>query len=224
LNFGFFSPGKKERKIFDGILGLLDIVSECVESFAAGVAAYSKGDTRSAQGSEAKVFDSETKADAARRYLSFMVAEGAFFGGVREDILNLMERIDDIADSAKDAIRILAHDSRLGDEDKAFLASEGMNLFMSDLKSASSALRDLVTALKVGRNEALAMIQKVEDYEEEADTHKDALLKELFNRAGGMSPLTVIQLRDFIFTADDIADNAEDAGDVILILLAKGYG
>jgi len=36
--------------------------------------------------------------------------------------------------------------------------------------------------------------------------------------------VTVIQLRDFIFVSDDIADNAEDASDVILVLIAKGYG
>jgi uncharacterized protein Yka (UPF0111/DUF47 family) len=82
----------------------------------------------------------------------------------------------------------------------------------------------LVRALKVGRKDALSVIQKVEDFEEDADTHKDAFLKDLFSRAGSLNPLTVIQLRDFTFVADDIADNAEDAGDVILVLLAKGYG
>ena len=223
LDLGFLSVGKKEKTIFDGILGLLDTVSEGVQSFEASVVAFSGGDPQ-AQDLVKKVFDAETKADGIHRDLSLKVAEGAFFGGVREDILNLMERIDDIADSAKDAARFLSEDSRLGDEARVVLASENMKLFLSDLKAAVNALRDLVGALKVGRKHALALIEKVEDFEEEADGHKDALLKELFGRADTMNSVSVIQLRDFTFMADNIADNAEDAGDVILVLLAKGYG
>ena len=223
LDLGFLSVGKKEKTIFDGILGLLDTVSEGVQSFEASVVAFSGADPQ-AQDLVKKVFDAETKADGIHRDLSLKVAEGAFFGGVREDILNLMERIDDIADSAKDAARFLSEDSRLGDEARVVLASENMKLFLSDLKAAVSALRDLVRALKVGRKQALALIEKVEDFEEEADGHKDALLKELFGRADTMNSVSDIQLRNFTFMADNIADNAEDAGDVILVLLAKGYG
>jgi predicted phosphate transport protein (TIGR00153 family) len=135
-----------------------------------------------------------------------------------------MERIDDIADSAKDAARFLSADSHLGEEARTMLESENMRIFLSDLKSAVRALRDLVQALQVGRKEALAKVQTVEEFEEEADAHKDAQLKELFTMAHLMSPLTVIQLRDFIFMSDNIADNAEDASDVILVMLAKGYG
>lgn len=223
LNLGFLSVGKKEKTIFDGILRLLDTVSEGVETFEASVLAFARGDAR-AQDLVRKVFDAETKADGIHRELSLKVAEGAFFGGIREDILNLMERIDDIADSAKDAARFLSEDSRLGDDARTMLASENMKLFLADLKSAVNALKDLVRALKVGRKQALAIIEKVEDFEEEADGHKDAMLKELFGQAEGMNSVSVIQLRDFTFVADDIADNSEDASDVILVLLAKGYG
>jgi predicted phosphate transport protein (TIGR00153 family) len=223
LDLGFLSIGRKEKTIFDGILSLLDTVAEGVGAFEASVLAFAKGDAQ-AHTLVGKVFDAETKADGIHRDLSLRVAEGAFFGGVREDILNLMERIDDIADSAKDAGRFLNDDSRLGDEARSVLASENMKLFLADLKAAVGALQDLVRALKYGRKQALAIIERVEDFEEEADAHKDALLKELFGLAQTMSPVSVIQLRDFTFVADDIADNSEDASDVILVLLAKGYG
>ena len=223
MDLGFLSVGKKEKTIFDGILRLLDAVSEGVDAFEASIVAFSKGDP-AAQDTVKMVFDAETRADGIHRELSLKVAEGAFFGGVREDILDLMERIDDIADSAKDAARFLSEDSRLGEEAKPVLSSEHMGLFLADLKATVNALKDLVKAMKVGRRQALAIIGKVEDFEEQADGHKDALLKELFRRADTMDSVTVIQLRDFTFIADDIADNAEDAGDVILVLLAKGYG
>ena len=224
VDFGFLSIGKKEKTIFDGILKLIDVVSDAVDLFEASVDSVAKGDPQTAQALVRKVLDAETRADATHRELSLQVAEGAFFGGVREDILNLMERIDDIADSAKDSARFLGADARLGEEARALLASENMGLFLKDLKATVAALEDLVKALNVGRKDAMALVHSVEEFEEKADTHKDAQLKELFTVARSMDPVTVIQLRDFMFMADNIADNAEDAGDVILVLLAKGYG
>jgi uncharacterized protein Yka (UPF0111/DUF47 family) len=39
-----------------------------------------------------------------------------------------------------------------------------------------------------------------------------------------MDPVSIIELRDFIFASDEIADNSERASDVVLVLVAKGYG
>ena len=224
VNLGFFSINRREKAIFDGILLLLDTVNRTVDSFEASVSAFAQGDTNSAEVAVKGVFSGETKADSIRRDLRTQIAEGAFFGGVREDMLVLLEKIDDIADSAKDAARFLSSDSRLVVEAKDVLGSAHMRSFLSALKSSVNALVELVRALEKGRKEALLKVQPVEEFEEEADSHKDALLKELFDSEQSMDSVTVIQLRDFVFVADNIADNAEDASDVILVLIAKGYG
>jgi predicted phosphate transport protein (TIGR00153 family) len=224
VDLGFLSVNRKEKAIFAGILQHLDTVTHTVDSFVMGVESFGRGDTASVEEYARQVFDGETAADTIHRDLSLKVAEGAFFGGVREDILNLLEKIDDIADSAKDATRFINADSRLGEQAKALLGSENMKLFLNDLKSSVSALTELVKAFEKGKNEVLSRAHSVEEFEEFADSRKDVLLKQLFSGAKGMDPVTVIQLRDFIFVADDVADNAEDAGDVILVLIAKGYG
>jgi predicted phosphate transport protein (TIGR00153 family) len=224
VDFGFISGSKKEREVFEGALSLLRTVSATVDSFEKSVALWAQGDTRSAGEMVQRVFEGETKADEIHRELSLKIAEGAFFGGVREDILNLLEKIDNIADSAKDASRFLSSDSQLGAEAKDKLGSSEMKLFLSAIKSSVSALTELVKALEHGKKEALGKVHTVEKFEEEADTHKDAFLKNLFSSYESMNPVNVIQLRDFMFVADDVADNAEDASDVILVLIAKGYG
>ena len=224
VDLGFLSVGKKERAIFEGILQHLAIVSRTVDAFAASVEKVGKGDTASAEELARSVFEGETAADTIHRELSLKVAQGAFFGGVREDILNLLEKIDDIADSAKDAARFLSSDLRLGTDARAMLGSENMKLFLDDLKLSVVALTDLVRAFDGGRAKVLSKVHSVEEFEEWADTRKDTLLKQLFANSQRMDPVTVIQLRDFIFVADDIADDAEDAGDVIIVLVAKGYG
>lgn len=224
VGFGFLSVSKREREVFNGVLLLLKTVSDTVESFESSVSLLAEGKTQAADAMVGKVFDGETKADGIHRDLNQKIAEGAFFGGVREDILDLMEKVDNIADSAKDAARFLSSDSSLAVEAKDRLGSPDMKRFLAALRASVTALTSLVGALKHGKKEALSKVEAVEDFEEEADTHKDALLKALFAADRSMNPVTVIQLRDFIFVADNVADNAEDASDVILVLIAKGYG
>ena len=224
VDFGFLSVSKREREVFNGVLLLLKTVSDTVESFESSVSLMAEGKTQAADDMVGKVFDGETKADGIHRDLNQKIAEGAFFGGVREDILNLMEKVDNIADSAKDAARFLSSDSSFAVEAKDRLGSSDMKLFLAALRASVAALTTLVVALEQGKKEALSKVEAVEDFEEEADTHKDALLKALFANDDSMNPVTVIQLRDFIFVADNVADNAEDASDVILVLIAKGYG
>ncbi|MGA2666073.1 MAG: DUF47 family protein, partial [Nitrososphaerales archaeon] len=90
--------------------------------------------------------------------------------------------------------------------------------------AAVTSLQSLIRALRDDRKSAVSKIHAVDDCEELADIEKNELLRELFSRPRTMDPVTVIQLRDFIFASDNIADNAESAGDVIMVLVAKGYG
>jgi len=224
VDLGFLSTNRREREVFAGVLQLLDTVSSTVDSFVESVASLGRGDIGAAREAVSNVIEGETNADELHRDLSLKIAEGAFFGGVREDILNLLEKIDNIADSAKDAARFLAADSLLEVEARDILASKDMQLFLAALKSSVTALTSLVRALEDGKKEALSKVHIVEEFEEEADSHKDVMIKSLFSDGAKMNPVTVIQLRDFIFVSDDVADNAEDASDVILVLVAKGYG
>jgi len=223
VDLGFLSY-RKEAAIIEGVKQQLATVRQTVQSFSDAVDAAAKDDRAGTAGHIEEVFRTETESDAIHRELSLKIAEGAFFGGVREDILELLERIDNIADSAKDAVRYLSSDTALLDEGKAIFNSDGMRLFLTNLGAAVDALSTLVSAFDRGRKEILSKVHAVEEFEEEADSAKDSLLKELFSGANAMSAVTVIMLRDFVFMADNIADNAEDASDVILVLVAKGYG
>ena len=219
-----FLSYRKEGAIIDGVKKHLDTVRLTVKAFSDAVASAARGDRLGTSSHIEEVFRTETDADAIHRELSLKIAEGAFFGGVREDVLELLESIDNIADSAKDAVRYLSSDTALLEEGRAIFGSENMQHFLANLGLSVDALTTLIATFDKGKKEILSKVHAVEEFEEEADSAKDSLLKELFGRAEAMSAVTVIQLRDFIFMADNIADNAEDASDVILVLVAKGYG
>lgn len=214
---------RKESKVVQEIEGYFGIIRRTVDGFANLVKAMADGDQTEAKNFFQLVLDGESEADSVHRTLSMAIAEGAFFGGIREDILNLLETMDNVADSAKDAARFLESEEDLDDFALSLLKSDEMKLFVSNLQSAVGALGDLVAALELGKKELLSRMAAVEEWEETADSSKDQLMKRLFKSSSNPNPVTVIQMRDFLFVADDIADYAEDASDVILVLVAKGY-
>lgn len=215
--------GRKESKIIQEIEDYFRIVRKTVDGFSSLVKKMADRDQTEAKNLFQLVLDGESEADSVHRTLSMAIAEGAFFGGIREDILNLLETMDNVADSAKDAARFLESEEDLDDFALSLLGSNEMRAFVSNLQSAVGALGDLIGAFELGKKEILSRIAAVEEWEEAADSSKDKLMRQLFRSSSNPNPVTVIQMRDFLFVADDIADYAEDASDVILVLAAKGY-
>lgn len=198
------------RETEQGIPGLVEAVAD--------------GDWPSSMSKRDEVFEMEAKCAATKRDLSARIAEGAFFGGVREDILNLLDKIEKIADKAKDAARLITLAEITDANAKEILRSEDMRQFLSNLDMAVVALQSLIEAFRIDRKTVVERVRAVEDYEEAADGFKQKILTALFDRFRGIDPLTVILVRDFVFCADDVADNAEHASDVVMVLVAKGYG
>jgi predicted phosphate transport protein (TIGR00153 family) len=203
----------------------LRLVREAEQEIPGLVEAVAKGDGISCRSRRDRIFELESKADVVHRELSTQIAEGAFFGGVREDMLNLLEKMDTIADKAKDAARLITLTEIKNAKVKEVFRSEDMRLFLANLDMAVVALQRLIEAFEISRKTIIERVHTVEEYEEAADTFKQNVLAALFEKSlGEIDPVTLILVRDFLFCADDIADNAEDASDVVLVLVAKGYG
>jgi predicted phosphate transport protein (TIGR00153 family) len=219
-----FFLNRKENGILDGVGEHLDVCKEAVTEFTKLVPLVGEGDDAAAARCYQNVLDLETKANGIHRALNVKVAQGAFFGGIRQDILALMKTIDSIADAAKDSGRLLTL-GRVKDKDaRDLLRSADMAKFLEALIAAVSSLQELIRALDSDKKAVLSKVQAVEEAEGVADEAKLPILKGLFEENKQISPVMVIELRDFVFAADDIADISEDAGDVVLVLVAKGYG
>jgi len=220
--FPTFSFGGREKSIIQGLELHLSVVRSCVATFEKLVGAFLTGNG-SATALEDEVFRLERRADEIQMDLNRKISEGAFFGGIREDILNLIDRIDDIADSAKDASRMLMINPDGDQASLEMLKSEHMRLFLETLLAAVDSLAALVGALQIDKKTILSRVHVVREHEKAADTAKDQLLGTLF-KLPRTDPVAIIQLRDFLFVADDIADDSVHASDVIAMLVAKGYG
>lgn len=216
---------RKEGRILKRIIDDVSLVREAEQALPSLVSVVADGDLVACRERRDNIFDLEARAAVEHRELSAEIAEGAFFGGVREDMLNLVGKIHDIADKAKDAARLITMAEITDSKAIQVLRSEDMKQFLANLDMSVVALQRLVEAFEVDRKAVLERVHTVEEYEEAADSFKQNMLVALFeDSSGGIDPVTVILVRDFLFCADDVADKAEDASDVALVLVAKGYG
>jgi uncharacterized protein len=223
VRFPSFSLGGKERSIMQGVEDQIVVVKKCVAALESLVSAVAIADP-SALSLRGEVFSLEAQAEEMRRDLDAKIAEGAFFGGVREDILNLLAEIGTVAQAAKDATRLLTLGTSTDQSGPVILKNEHMAKFLDNLMASLTALEGLVKDLETSKKGVVKGSRAVEEFEEAADTEKAALLAELFTLPRTLDPVAIIQLRDFIFAADNIADNSVNASDVLVVLVAKGYG
>ncbi len=163
----------------------------------------------------------ETGADDVHREGVVKICKGSLFGYMREDVIALMEHIDDIADSAKEASRVLMQRKVPEEMLVRFLNSNTLAYVNASIETVKHLIR-LVDVLDSKDDVILEHIRHVEQSEEYADTLKSIVLQELYS-SSIYDTLTIIQLKEFIQLVDRIADSAEDASDVVLIMLAKGY-
>jgi len=219
----FFNIKGREEEVFDKIEIMLRIVVRSVEYLHKSLEYLKMMDFLSLEKNVFEIEKLEKKADEIHREIVNSICEGVFFGGIREDILNLLEKIDNIADSAKDSAKILILRKFEKDFiDHLFRKSELFD-YLSCCTTAVIKLIETVNGLRKKKKEIMPLINSIEEYEERADELKDSIMKYTFRRADKFNLLSILLIERFIYSSDEIADNAEDASDIILILIAKGY-
>ncbi len=213
---------KRSRNSIKSILKEhMDVVTAVVDNLKYMVDALVALDIRKAR-EYANIIDTlESNADRVHRECVVNVCRGSIFGYMREDVLLLMERIDDVADSTKEASRTIIQRS---------IQESMLTRFLNDntreyINVSIDTVRHLVALIESldGKSDTIIEhVKKVEQSEEYSDTLKNKVMRELFS-VDAYDILTIIQLKEFVQLVDDIADSAEDASDVVLIMLAKGY-
>jgi len=164
----------------------------------------------------------ESLADEIHRKNVEKICKGSMFGYIREDILSFMELIDNIADAVKEAARVLTVRTIPKEMLERFL-DDDILLYVEQSIIASKRLKVLIEHLNSKKEEIIEYIKSIEDIEEENDKLKNVLLERLYNNSNIYDILTILQFKEFIHLIDTIADNSEDASDIVLTMVAKGY-
>lgn len=212
-----------EQKVVEDVRRHFVIVEKCVELLCAMVEKISEN-SRDFSNLFSEIDLLETQADEIHKSTSEEIASGSFFAYLSSDFLNLIERNDDIADAAKDAAKILV-ESNLSSDILAFVfkESEGKDYVFSLLKTVKTLSKLYEILERSKKEELIKFSHNVERCEEDADLIKARIMRNLFLNSKKFNVLDVIAMKDFLNMADNIADNAEDASDIILKIIAKGF-
>lgn len=215
--------GKKERIVLDLLIRQALLVSKTIRHFQTLIEASLKSDWFAVKLKSDLVSSFESIADSAHQDATVKISEGAFLAGMREDFLQLMEKIDDMMDALKDAGRIMA---QMKLDPRAFRCfyedpSRSVDVYIQKIGQSVDALVQSLQLLESDINKGLKQALAIEAFEEEADTIKLHLINSLFANKDNIDVLTLLQLRDFILWLDNVADASEDASNIIVTLVAK---
>jgi len=216
-----FSKGKGNN-MQELLLEHTRLVLDSVDNFQNMVESLRLLDLGNARKFEDIVEKFETDADEVHRENVSQICRGSFFGYLREDILQFMELTDSVADSAKEASRALTLRKVPEHMLTKFLTDTVMS-YVKESTNTAKSLFDVIKSLNMKRDIVIEKVRIVEQLEENADSLKNKVFQELYSKSDEYDTLTVLQLKEFIQATDNIADSAEDASDVVLVMLAKGY-
>ncbi len=166
----------------------------------------------------------ESRADEIRRELSESLVKGVFFAHLREDLLNLIEKIDNMADWSENAVGILAETTPQFELLFTMFELKEMSEYIELCVKSSSKLLEAIRILKTDNaKKVIGILHEIEDLEERGDELKSRLIKYLIRESRRYHPIDIIQMKEFILMIDNVLDSAEDASDTILLMIAKGY-
>lgn len=208
---------RKETKALEVIQRHLALTATIVEDLEKAIRAAVEGDLKEMQNCTARVASSEKEADALRRKVMDEISTGELSPTDREDLMNLVKRVDMIADWSRESTRILG---AMPMEHVPFSIKNELVEMVVSTKQCAVSVQRCVNKMMTKPREALQAADDVEREEEKVDEiHEKARIllgREEMPRAG--VAVLVGQLFDAI---EMIADSCEDVCDQVRVIMVR---
>lgn len=217
--FGWLGA-QEQRKALNEATEHIEKVRQVVYLLRDAIEAFVNGEHDKVYALYEQVEEREHEADVIRRSLLNRLSEGLFLPPDREDLVQFVEHMDDIADYACAAARLLI----LFSDDLPEPLKESLREEAHLLTQAVDKVRDAVYHLyRAEMKETMEQCNQVEELEESADKQKAKLLRHIFKELD-LEPKTLVLMHDLIEALENTADMAEDTADQIRIIAVKFRG
>ncbi|UCD72284.1 MAG: DUF47 domain-containing protein [Syntrophobacterales bacterium] len=209
---------RQEKEVIDLILKHIDTAEECLATAMETIETYLKGEIPKAKSLALKVDSIETQNDSIRFSIRDKLYSGAYLPMVREDIYNLIERIDKVCDAAESCCDFfLDQRPEIPEGLKPHFLQVARQCFgiIAPLKEAMMNYLGERGKIEVIREKA----KQVGIKESDIDKIEWDLTREIFT-----SPLDwghKVHLRLCLDTIVEISDRAEDAADQLELAVIK---
>ena len=207
---------KKETKVQELIQKHVEIVGEAVNSWKEVFFCYLEENKEGFQAKTLATTELESKADDVRREAQLLLYEGAYLPVFREDLLDLLELTDNIADDAEKGV------DSLKIENPVILPSwsEEIKRILEKSQQAFVFFQEACALISKERSTALSSTHKVQEAEKEVDGLQDNLMERIFQSQ--LSLAHKLQIRDLILIMGHVSDSSENAADKVALIAIKG--
>jgi len=208
---------RKETKALESIQHHLALTTGIVEDLEKAIRAAVKRDVKEMQMCISRVAKSENEADALRRKVMDQVSTGELSPTDREDLMDLVKRVDMVADWSRESTRILG---AIPMEHVPNSIKDEFIEMVKSVKECAASVQKCVNKMMTKPEEALQAADAVEREEERVDgIHEKARIligKEDLPKAG--AAILASQLFEAI---EMIADSCEDACDQVRVIMVR---
>jgi len=213
---------KREKRVLDLIAEHLEMVQRCAKELKNIISAVEQMNWTLVRDQAEIVSRFESMADDLHREAVIQIAQGAFFAGMREDFLDLIEEMDDIADASQDAARAIA-EAPIERRILEYLQEGDSTLrqLVDCVYKCVTTLGESVESLRTNAEVAVNKSLEVEKIEEAADKIKSDLISKLSAHRQDIDALAYLQVKEAIFKLDEVADAAENCSDLVITIVVK---
>ena len=208
---------RKETKALEAIQRHLSLTTGIVEDLEKAIRAAINEDAEEMQNCVQRVTSSEREADALRRKVMDEISTGELSPVDREDLMNLVKRVDMVADWSRESTRILG---AIPMEEVPNSIKDELIQMVKSVNECTASLQKCVNKMMTNAEEALQAADMVEREEEKVDdTHERARIllgKEDLPKAG-----VAILVSQLFEAMEMIADSCEDACDQIRVIVIR---
>ncbi len=166
-----------------------------------------------------RVTELEHQADRIRRNILNMISKAEISITIRENLVHLTQRIDDIANATNACARILLymnHSDFLNLEKEVH--SKLLEIVRITVEAVKKVNKMVNEILKIGEAEIQKLGEEVNILEHKCDELRFDINKILVSNHPDINPFSAIEIHNFISIIEAISDNAEDVADYIIML------
>jgi uncharacterized protein len=208
---------RKETKALMIVQRHLALTTGIVEDLEKAMRASIKGDKKEAERCIQRVASSEKEADGLRRNVMDEISTGELSPTDREDLMNLVKKVDMVADWSRESTRILGAIPM--DNVPVSIKDESIEMVVN-VKDCAVSLQKCVNSIMTKTEEALKAADIVERQEEKVDEiHEKARIllgKEDIQKAG-----VAVLIGQLFEAIEMIADSCEDACDQVRVIIIR---
>lgn len=213
---------KREKRVLDLIAEHLAVVQKCARELKNMINSVEQMNWVLVKDQAEIVSRYESMADDLHREAVIQIAQGAFFAGMREDFLDLIEEMDDIADASQDAARAIAEapiERRI--LNYLYEGDSTLSRLVECIDTCVATLVESVESLRANAEISVNKSLEVERLEEAADQIKSELISRLTEHRQEIDALAYLQVKEVILKLDEVADAAENCSDLVITIVVK---